>query len=327
MRKLGFAAVAILAAVFLILSASAGPEETVFPPTPEPAPAGREMRPTPAPTAEPGTTVIDHVHSPGVCPDFYFPKGDKLLEIWMPNIKDADEAILMYDGQVYMIDCGDERAANRGTILLKQLGIEKIDILFNTHLHHDHINGLEITDDTAKVGEVRICFSPDLTESGLRLLRTTQERNIPLKEYRDGDEYTMGDGEVKLLFLKNNETYLDMNNQSAQTLVTYGERSILFMADMEQAGQNAMIRRIGTDLLKCDIVKYPHHAKSDMSTPFFKAMEAKLAIVTSVEGRGDAGQVALTKRKLPAVYTSVKGKFTHLVTNGKYWLVEQVPVK
>ena len=76
MRKLGFAAVAILAAVFLILSASAGPEETVFPPTPEPAPAGREIRPTPAPTAEPGTVVIDHVHSPGVCPDFYFPKGD-----------------------------------------------------------------------------------------------------------------------------------------------------------------------------------------------------------------------------------------------------------
>ena len=99
------------------------------------------------------------------------------------------------------------------------------------------------------------------------------------------------------------------------------------MADMEQAGQNAMIGRIGTDLLKCDIVKYPHHAKSDMSTPFFKAMEAKLAIVTSVEGRGDAGQVALANRKLPAVYTSVKGKFTHLVTNGKYWLVEQVPVK
>ena len=140
-----------------------------------------------------------------------------------------------------MIDCGDERAANRGAVLLKQLGIEKIDILFNTHLHHDHINGLEITDDTAKVGEVRICFSPDLTESGLRLLRTTQERNIPLKEYRNGDEYTMGDGEVKLLFLKNNETYLDMNNQSAQTLVTYGERSILFMADMERPGQDAMI--------------------------------------------------------------------------------------
>ena len=327
MRKLGFAAVTILAAVFLILSASAGPEETMVPPTPDPAPAGREIRPTPAPTAEPGTVVIDHVHSPGVCPDFYFPKGDKLLEIWMPNIKDADETILMYDGQVYMIDCGDERAATRGVPLLKQLGIEKIDILFNSHLHHDHINGLAITDDTAKVGEVRICFPPDLTESGLKMLQVAEERNIPIKEYKDGDSFSMGDGEVKLLFLKNDESYLDMNNQSAQTLITYGDRRILFTADMEAPGQKAMIDRIGGDLLKCDIVKYPHHAKHDLYSPFYEAMEAKLAIVTSVEGRGDAGQLAIDYRGLPAVYTASKSVFTHLVTDGHYWLCERVAIK
>ena len=98
---------------------------------------------------------------------------------------------------------------------------------------------------------------------------------------------------MKLLFLKNDESYLDMNNQSAQTLITYGERSILFMADMETPGQKAMIDRIGGGLLKCDVVKYPHHAKHDMYTPFYEAMDAKLAIVTSVEGRGDAGQLAI----------------------------------
>ena len=317
----------LMAVLILMTGTGAGELFSLIPPTPEP-PEGIFMgRPTPAPTAEPPEVVINNARTPKEIPDFRFPKDAKLFEIWFPNIRDADEAILMYDGQVWMIDCGDERAAARGVPLLKQLGIEKVEVLFNSHLHHDHINGLALTDDTAKVGEVRICFPPDLTESGLKMLTVAEERGIPIKEYKDGDSFTMGDGAVRLLFLKNNESYLDMNNQSAQTLITYGERSILFTADMEAPGQKAMIDRIGGDLLKCDIVKYPHHAKSDLYTPFYEAMGAKLAIVTSVEGRGDSGQLALNYRGLPAVYTASKNVFTHLVTDGHYWLCERVEIK
>lgn len=311
----------------LITPLMTGTAEEVLPPSPEPPSEYIDGRPTPAPSPVPDITIIDHVHNPESYPRFFFQKNRKLLEIWFPNIRDADEAILMYDGQVWMIDCGDEKMGQRGAALLKQLGITKIDILFNSHLHHDHINGLALTDDVAKVGEVRICFSPDLTDSGLRMLWVAEERGILIKEYRDGDRFSMGDGAVELLFLKNNEEYLDMNNQSAVTRITYGERTILFTADMEQPGQQAMIERIDPELLKCDIVKYPHHAKSDMYTPFYEALGAGLAVVTSVEGRGDAGQIAIANRGMPAVYTSVKDQFTHLVTDGEYWLVEQVPIQ
>ena len=326
MKKTGLLRAAMIMILAVLLPLYAGTAEDLIPPSPEP-PNDTVVRPTPVPTAEPAETFVDHIHQPSLYPRFYFQNNKKLLEIWFPNIRDADEAILIYDGQVWMIDCGDERAASRGVPLLKQLGITDIGILFNTHLHHDHINGLAITHDQAKVGEVRICFAPDLTESGLRLLRVAADRGIPVKDYWDGDRFTMGDGAVELLVLKNNEEMLDMNNQSAQTLVTYGERSILFMADMEGPGQKAMIERIGPDLLKCDIVKYPHHAKSDLYTPFFTAMGAKLAVVTSVEGRGDAGQAALANRGLPAVYTASKDSFTHLVTDGHYWLCERVRIQ
>ena len=327
-RKLLFRTATLIAAVLILMTGTGlGESFSLIPPSPEPPEGIFAGRPTPAPTAPPPDVVINNARTPQDFPEFCFPKEAKLLEIWFPNIRDADEAILMYDGQVWMIDCGDERAASRGVPLLKQLGIDKIDILFNTHLHHDHINGLAITHETAKVGEVRICFAPDLTESGLRLIRVANERGIPVKEYKDGDTFTMGDGAVKLWFLKNNESELDMNNQSAQTLITYGERSMLFMADMEAPGQKAMIDRIGGDFLKCDIVKYPHHAKSDMYTPFYDAMGVKLAIVTSVEGRGDAGQIAIANRGLPAVYTASKSTFTHLVTDGRYWLCERVAIK
>ena len=69
----------------------------------------------------------------------------------------------------------------------------------------------------------------------------------------------------------------------------------------------------------------PHEKKAAQELSSYLAR--RVAGSLTVEGRGDAGQTALANRKLPAVYTSVKGKFTHLVTNGKYWLVEQVPAQ
>lgn len=319
------------AAVILVLLLTAllctGAAEDLIPPSPEPPAAYIDGRPTPAPSPVPEETIIDHVNHPELYPGFFFARNRKLLEIWIPNIKDADEAILMYDGQVWMIDCGDVKMGNRGVPLLKQLGIKKVDILFNSHLHHDHINGLAVTNEAAKVSEVKICFDPELTESGLKLVQTAETLGIPITRYGDGDRFTMGDGAVELLILKNNEENLDMNNQSAVTRITYGQRTILFMADMEQPGQKAMIERIGPELLKCDILKYPHHAKSDMYTPFLQAAGAKLAVATSVEGRGDAGQIAMFNRKMPMVYTAVKDQFTHLATDGEYWLIERVPIR
>ena len=98
----------------------------------------------------------------------------------------------------------------------------------------------------------------------------------------------------------------------------------LFAADMEKNGQAQLIKHVDTALLRCDILKYPHHAKSALYDEFFKAVDPKLAVVTSVQGRKDIGQSFLVGNRIPAAYTSVKGEFLHLATDGEYWLAEYV---
>lgn len=307
----------------------AGTPVPELPPSPEPPAGNIQVRPTPAPTEVPEATLIDHVHWPNEYKDFAFMEGKKLFEVWFPNIRDADEAVLVYDGHAWMIDCGDSKSGARGARMLEQLGIMDIEVLLNSHMHHDHIDGLEATAEVAKIGEIRICFAPDLTESGLRMLQTAETWEIPVKEYKDGDVFRMGDGAVEILVLQNSEAELDINNRSAVMKVTYGNRSILFTADMEWPGQDAMVRRLGENagILKSDILKYPHHAKSDLNTPFFEAVNADLAVVTSLEGRKDAGQYGLQRRCLPAVFTASKEYYIHLVTDGDYWLVEKVKIR
>lgn len=317
-------AVLLAALAVLFLQAAPAEQAAVLPPSPEP-PAERVERPTPMPTPVPDQMLIDHVNHPEVYPGFRFTKDAKLLEIWIPNIKDGDEAILTFDGRVYMIDCGDDRMGAVGANLLRQLGISRVDILFCSHLHHDHINGLEATESAARVSTIRVCFPLESTDSGQRLAKVSAARGIPVMEFRHCDVYSMGqNAEVTLTFMKNNDSYLDMNNQSALTMVRYGERSILFTADMEKPGQTAMVRLVPPEMLRCDIVKYPHHGKNGLIDEFRDAMDAKLAVVTSVQGRGDPGQQYLSAIGMPAIYTYVKGKYTHLATDGTYWLCEYV---
>ena len=305
--------------------AGADEGDDFVPPSPEPPDPSKQGHPTPAPTEQLSETVIDHINFPKEYRDFRFKRDAKLLEIWFPNIRDADSAVLTFDGQVYMIDCGDESSASRNIVLLQQLGIQKVDILFNSHPHHDHIKGLGLTADAVEFGEVKVCFPLDSTESGLWLQQFAEERNIPVSEYQSGDWFTMGkNGEVTLLFLRNYDPMMDMNNQSAQTVVRYKDRSILFTADMEKNGQAQILKHVDPALLKCDIIKYPHHAKNAMYEDFYNAVGAKLAVVTSVQGRRDVGQKYLVAKHMPAAYTSIKGQFIHLATDGDVWLCEYV---
>ena len=172
---------------------------------------------------------------------------------------------------------------------------------------------------------MKICFETGTTASGELLEQVTTERNIPVTMYKSGDWFTMGErGEVTLLFLRNYDPVMDMNNQSAVTVVRYKDRSILFTADMEKNGQAQMLKHVDPALLKCDILKYPHHAKSALYPEFYRVVDPKLAVVTSVAGRRDLGQSFLVANRIPAAYTSVKGQFLHLATDGEYWLAEYV---
>ena len=327
MKKRLLRAAMILMTVILLPFSAAVTEGTILPPSPEPPAANGAGRPTPAPTALPEVILIDHVNLPDEYPDFEFRKDRKLLDIWIPNIKDADMAVLAYDGQIWMLDCGDVKSARRGVKMLQQLGITKIDTLLNSHMHHDHIDGLTLVNEAAKVGEIRICFPPDLTQSGLLMIQAAEEHGIPVKEYKDGDRFALGDGAVEMQILKNNEEELDINNQSAVTKITYGKRSILFTADLEWLGQEAMIKRLGDDagVLKSDILKYPHHGKTALEEEFLRAVNPEAAIITNKTVADWGGVRYLAAKGIPYIYTNQTGVYLHLVTDGEHWIAEQVP--
>ena len=268
--------------------------------------------------------VIDRTNYPNLWADYSFPKGSKVLDIWIPDIRDADAAVLKYEDDIWMIDCGEERTGEKLQVMLKQLGIQRIDKLFNSHPHHDHLTGLKLVDDVAKVQELLVCFPEDSTEVMIAAMELAKERKIRVTHYADDDVYVMGDERVELTFWMKADESRSMNDQSAQTMLVYDECRMLFTADMERGGQRDLLAAVGAEALKADILKYPHHGKMTTDDAYLAAVDPELVVITNYYRAGESWYY-LTVKHIDIAYTNKANVFLHLATDGERWICEYVP--
>ncbi len=300
--------------------------------------AGREMTAAETPGPETGSaeaeegnmkngeaypTVIDRWTNPEACPGFSFSGEDDLLEIWFPRIRDRDAAILLYQGECWMIDCSDYQATERVVPLLQALEIEQIDKMVNTHPHHDHIDGFRFVADAVPVKELMICFPEDVNENMMKAVSYADKHGIRITQFGDEQILCMGDGLVRLKVWMKSSDELDMNEQSAQIMVSYGDRDILFMADLGREGEAQLEAAVPREELKADIIRYPHHGKEAMIPSLYDAIDPDFAIITSTEMAPESRQAArfLASHRTPAAFTTAG--YLHLATDGVHWLCEK----
>lgn len=319
MRKI----IAFLSVLTLIIlcGASCAAESFAAPETPPPA----RIHNVPAPTAEP-PAIADISKNASAADGLRFKLDAEILHIWFPIIANADEAVLVCGDQVWLIDCGDNGMGQRGVRMMQELGITKIDKLFVSHPHHDHLGGLMATNDAIPVGEVLLSFPEESTDTMISAMEYINEKNIPVTELSNGEVFTMGTkGRIALKFFWPVDESLDMNNTSAQTLLEYGSRRILFTADMERAGQQVLLTQVDPEELRADILKYPHHGKSGLLDEYFQAVNPSLAVITNVYV--DWGGVEYLKlKRVPYLFTCFNDSYVHLYTDGSSWVVERIPM-
>ena len=318
-RRMGWGV--LLAA--LMLGAAAGPAFAEAPlPTPGTTPAAEETQDEWIKPAhlDDAPKVIDRWNVPEAYPGFSFDPGQELLEIWLPQVQEMDATILRYQGETWMIDCGDELADQRIVPLIKALGITEIRRMFNTHPHHDHLGGLEKITAEIPTEELLVCFPDDLYGRMHRVLEYCAEQGIRVTYYNDEQVFTMGDGLVRILNWQKVPEQETMNDRSAQFMVSYGNCSFLIMADIERAGMRYLFDAVGPEALKADILRYPHHGKEQMWDDVYQAIDPELVVFTASR-RFSASSKFMQRYPQPTVYTA-QG-ILHMVTDGERWLCEK----
>ncbi len=265
--------------------------------------------------------LVDRINKPDEYADFAFAEGAPLFEVIFPQHLNCDTAFLRFGEETMLVDCATQGQAQRIIAMCEQLGITRIDRVVNTHPHEDHIGGFRDVIKEIEVGELWICFPEDVNSHMKKAVKQAQNEGIPIKNYADGDTFTLGAATIEVWKLEGKTS--DMNNCSAQMKVTYGERTFLMAADLQQDGQKKYVELKG-DALDADILKYPHHGIEVLREDYLAAVSPLFLVITN-NHRQTAGWKWIHSAKNTIPYAYTVPDLVYLTTDGTTWIAQKLP--
>ncbi len=210
------------------------------------------------------------------------------LNIMMIDVGQGDSFLLVFpNGKTALIDAGNatpffDNGERIIAPLLKNLGIDKVNYGFVTHVDADHYKGFEYL---IKKGMIEKIYKPVLIPS---LKRDTKFEDLIRSNNTEITYYhkdTMAIGECRLYFLNDTtNTYyraFDANNSSGIIKIEYGTTKFLFMGDAEIISER-LYCRLYRGFLEADVLKIGHHGSETGTGNFFlNYVNPKIALVSA----------------------------------------------
>jgi competence protein ComEC len=194
------------------------------------------------------------------------------------------DAILIRGGEkTVLIDASVKKA--RVSTQLRQLGVERLDLVVATHPHADHIGGMEKVVRAFDVGLYMDNGLPHTTATYESLMTAVEELGIPYRSARRDMTLRLGD-EAVITVLSPTDTLFtgtrsDLNSNSVVLRLDHDEVSFLFMGDAEEPTEHA----IASSLEPVDVLKVAHHGGAHSSTlSFVQAAQPTWAVISVGEG-------------------------------------------
>ncbi|MBR2924672.1 MAG: hypothetical protein IKC28_06560 [Clostridia bacterium] len=262
--------------------------------------------------------VINLIENPDA--EYAFQEGVTLLEVYFPEIFGCDACILRFGEETMLIDAATVGQAPIVMETMEKLGVDHLNIAFNTHPHDDHIMGFQSLPEDMPVDKFVIAFPEDENRQMRSTLKVIRQREIPIERVKNGSEMMLGD--VRMVVMQKDFTSYTVNNRSAALMVFYGDRRLLMAADIETHAQGSLNKKPPEFGLKADILKYPHHGVAKVGWKFLGNVQPELAIVTSKLVSIKETVADSEKRGLPLVST-VPG-VVRLRTDGVIWVVDRI---
>lgn len=178
---------------------------------------------------------------------------------------------------------------------LQELGIEKIDLVFATHPHRDHIGGFPAVFDQFDIGAFyQIDLPYDTSSVYHRLQESIARNNINTSYVKRGDVFQLGEVRLEalnppsedLLDLAPSDTQLSVsfvNDLSLVLRLDYKDFSMLFTGDIYMGREMEILDVFSKEDLQVDILDVPHHGHSSSSSSIFiNTVEPRYAIINAV---------------------------------------------
>ena len=210
------------------------------------------------------------------------PESAKLapLTVRTVDVKHGDCILLLgANGEVMVIDTGEDNVRPLVREALDKAGITRIDILLLTHPHTDHIGNAAWIIGNYPIGEVHMAEVTNNTKAFEKVLDALEKANANVLPAKAGYSFTFAGAKCEYIGpVKDN--YKNLNNSSAVMRMTYGDCVFLFAADMELEAEADLLAARGAEALKADFLKVGHHSEGSTSQAFAEAVRPQVAVVS-----------------------------------------------
>ena len=199
------------------------------------------------------------------------------MAVYFLNVDQADASLLMGPDFTILIDAGD-LGRNDVVPLLKNMGVEEIDLVIITHPHADHLGQFVYVMKAFPVHEVWMSGYEHTTRAFERALDAVIRSDAGYYEPRAGE--TIEIGSLRLEILNPNKLTNVMHETSISLRAVYGDVSFLFTGDAERITEEKMVN--STLPLQTQILKLGHHgSRTSSSITFLDAVDPEIAIISA----------------------------------------------
>ncbi len=245
----------------------------------------------------------------------YIPMVLMLIAAWNPlvsaSLKDKPGGTVVFfdvgQGDAALVKCGENRfflfdtgprykntniAESMILTALKNTGINSLDGIFISHLHEDHVGGLDSIVRHFRVDRIfcrRALEDSLISLYGDRVIGLSAGDSIAFSE---GGMLVLSPGDMPDIFTSGSQS--GENNRSLVIRCDTSGVRALFTGDIEKEIQQLMIS--WGPALKADILKTPHHGARGLDYEFVRAVEPSVSVISCGAGNryGHPAQTTIT---------------------------------
>ncbi|MCI9246788.1 MAG: MBL fold metallo-hydrolase [Clostridia bacterium] len=205
--------------------------------------------------------------------NFEYIVDESKLQIIYFDVGQADSTLIMNNGKTTLIDGGNDSDGDNLVKYIKSQKLSKIDTVIATHLHADHIGGLDDIIDNFDIGTV---YMPDTINTDKQVeefLDVMERKNLNYEVPEVGEKFKNGLVDCEVMAIDNDAK--DLNNSSIVIQMNYLEQSYLFMGDSEKEVENSR------NWNKVNVLKVGHYGSNTSSTEkFLNQVKPEIAIIS-----------------------------------------------
>ncbi len=195
------------------------------------------------------------------------------LELFFFDVGQADSILIMNKGKTMLIDAGNDENGEQIVEDIKTLGINKLDYLVVTHMHADHMGGMDKVIRNFDVGTMYMPDTLQTTKQVEEMLDAMLDTGLTYESPEIGDTFMLGNANAEVVYIDNEETE-NLNNSSIVIELTFEEQKLLFTGDAEKEVEEKL------NLGKINILKVGHHGSSTSSSDkFIKQIKPDIAVM------------------------------------------------